>query len=250
MAIKKGSKNCKATISDRCGSKTPLTCTEYEGILPQGSQFDEDDCLTGEDIIEDIISILDDHTEQLDFSDFGCCLNYTPSDIEAGLQLKDILSEHESRICDLIENCSNAPTSSEDDCVDCENLTSNFIGLVYNTSGSGNVTIGASFTQFTAITSYDLKYKTKVKGKYKITLDLDYSGNTGSSELFSVGISIDGQSPEAGVFNQDTVKVANNSKTLHFVVEVDKGVTILPVFKKATTISVVMEKVKMIIEKV
>lgn len=251
MAIKRSSKNCKATISDTCPVKTALNCTEYDGILPTGSEYEDDDCLTGQDIVEDIISILDDHTDQLDFSNFGCCLQYEASDIEAGVTLQDVLSVHESILCSLQESCQNCSGNSEStECLDCDNLPSNFNGLVYNTVGSGNITLGGSYVNFSPINTYDLKYKTKLKGKYKITLEIDYTGSGVSSEVFSIGISIDGQQPSTGVFNQDTVKVANNTKVMHFIVEVDKGVVLLPYFKKAPTVSVIIEKVKLIIEKV
>ena len=251
MAIKRSSKNCKTQVSDTCPVKTPLTCTEYDGVLPTGSEYEDDDCLTGQDIIEDIITILDEHTDQLDFSEFGCCITYEASDTEAGVKLQDVLSKHESMICDLLESCQNCSgNTSESECIDCENLPSNYNGLVYNTVGSGNVTLGSGYIQFSPIITYDLKYKTKLKGKYKITLEIDYTGNMVSSETFSIGVSVDGQQPANGVFNQDTVKVANNTKVMHFILEVDKGVVLLPYFKKATTIPVIIEKVKLIIEKV
>lgn len=251
MAVKESSKNCKTQISDTCGPKTPLTCTEYDGILPTGSEYEADDCLTGQDIIEDIITILDEHTEQLDFSEFGCCITYTASDPEVGVTLQDVLSTHENLLCSLQESCQNCSSQSEDtECTDCDNFPSNYIGLVYNTAGSGNISLGGSYTNFSPINSYDLKFKTKLKGKYKITLEIDYTGSMVSNETFSVGISIDGQPPASGVFNQDIVKVANNAKAMHFIVEVDKGVVLLPYFKKAPTVSVTIEKVKLIIEKV
>jgi len=251
MGTKRGSKYCKTIISDTCGAKTPLNCTDYDGILPTGSEYDAEDCLTGQDITEDIITILDEHTEELDFTGFGCCLEYEASDTEKGVTLHDVISKHESVLCDLLESCQNCSGQTKSsECIDCDNLPSNYNGLVYNTVGSGNVSLGSNYIQFSPITSYDLKYKTKLKGKYKITLEIDYTGNMVSSETFSIGISVDGQTPVTGVFNQDTIKVANNSKVMHFVLDVDKGAVLLPYFKKASTISVVIEKVKLIIEKV
>lgn len=252
---KKKIKNyCKPTIKDTCLSRINLTCTDYDGILPEGSEYDEDSCLTGQDIIEDIIGILDEHTDQLDVSDFGCCIEYTPANEEDGLVIKDILSKHENILCHLLENCCkdncNTTDNENNNCNDCDNLTENDIGLVFNTTGVGDIILNSSYSVFNPILSYLLNYKTKVKGTYKITLDIDYVGNNSSSEKFEVGINIDGQQPESGAFNKDTVKVANNDKTLHFLVEVDKGVNITPSFKKAPTVNVVIEKVKLIIEKV
>lgn len=255
MAKTKNKKYCKPSISDRCLSKISLDCTEYEGLLPEGSEFDEDSCISGTDIVEDIIKILDEHTDQLDLNNFGCCIEYKASDEEDGVTLKDVLETHEAHICDIedrLDKLENgiSDTGASNDCTDCDNLPSNYNGLVYNTSASGNITLNSSYTQYSAITTYDLKYKTKLKGTYKITLDISYTGNSASSELFSVGISVDGQQPSAGAFNQDTIKVANNMTTLHFIVDVDKGVNIIPVFKKASTIGVIVDKVKLIIEKV
>lgn len=250
----KAKKSCKSRISDRCLHKVPLTCTEYEGILPVGSAYDEDDCLTGEDIIEDIINILDDHTEQLDFSEFGCCQEYEASDEEKGVQLKDILSAHESMLCDHEERItkleSGTTESNSEGCNDCEEQSSNFIGLVYNTSGVGNVTLNSSYATYSAIQTYNLKYKTKTKGTYKITLDIDFTGNSSPLEKFSVGISVDSQQPATGVFNQDEIKVDGNNKVIQFLMNVDKGANLLPMFKKAPTVNVIIEKVKLIIEKV
>ena len=58
------------------------------------------------------------------------------------------------------------------------------------------------------------------------------------------------QQPATGVFNQDEIKVAGNNKVIQFLMNVDKGVNLLPMFKKAPTVNVVIEKVKLIIEKV
>lgn len=253
MCKKRAKKYCKPTINDTCLSKINLVCTEYDGVLPVGSKYDEDECISGQDIIEDIIEILDDHTEQLDFSEFGCCIDYTPSDTESGLQLQDVLSKHENIICHLLENCcvDKDTTQKPEDCDDtCEDITVNHIGLVFNTTGVGNTLIDNSYANFTTITPYALNYKTKVKGVYKITLDIDYTGNFSSNEVFSVGISLDGQQPQTGAFIQDTVKVANNSVTMHFLIDTTHGVNIIPYFKKAPTILVTIEKVKLIIEKV
>lgn len=251
---------CKPKLSDTClGARVNLVCTDYDGILPEGSEYDEDSCLSGQDIIEDIINILDDHTEQLDFTDFGCCLTYEASDPEVGVTLQDVMSTFEGHICDLLEKCgdvddcgcqnsNNEPTQPCN--TDCDNLQPSQNGLVFHTTGIGDVTLDSTYNNFTPITSYQLNYKTKVAGVFKITIDLDYTGNTLSSETFEVGVNIDGQQPASGAFNKDTVKVANNSKTLHFVVEVGKGVNLTPSFKKASTQSVVIEKAKVIIEKV
>lgn len=254
---KKKSKNyCRPKLSDTClGSRINLVCTDYDGILPEGSAYDEDDCLTGQDIIEDIIIILDQHTEELDVKDFGCCLEYEASDKEKGLVIKDILSKHESAICHILETCCSEDKgcggdSSDSGCKECSDLTVNETGLVFNTTGVGNISINNSFNSFNPITSYALNYKTKIAGTYKITVDLDYVGNMSSSENFEVGITIDGQAPDSGAFNKDTVKVANNTKTLHFIVEVNKGVNLNVVFKKAPTATVVIEKAKVITEKV
>ena len=252
MSNKRKKNYCRPTISDTCLTKIPLTCTEYDGILPVGSQYEDDECLSGQDIIEDIINILDDHTEQLDMSEFGCCIDYTASDVEKGVVLKDVLSKHENMLCHLLENCCNgeSDTTPTSPCQDCDEITENERGLVFNTTGVGNVTLNTAYTNFSPITSYTLNYKTKVKGTYKITVDIDYTGSTASSEQFEVGISLDGQQPTTGAFNQDTAKVANNTKTLHFITDVNKGVNINTFFKKAPSVNVVIEKVKVIIEKV
>lgn len=165
--------------------------------------------------------------------------------------IKDDICEIKKELDDLKSCCENNESSSETPCNDCQDIQPNYVGWVYNSVGAGNTDLTSpSFTSFAQIPSYGLNYKTKVKGKYKITVDVDYVINLSSTQSFYVGILIDNQQPSLGAFSQDYVKLANNSKTLHFIVDVDKGVNLSIAFKKASSDTATIEKVKVIIEKV
>lgn len=152
---------------------------------------------------------------------------------------------------ELKDCCDNNNSVSDTPCSDCQDIQPNYVGWVYNSVGAGNTDLTALlFSSFAPIPSYGLNYKTKVKGKYKITVDVDYVINLSSVQSFYIGVLIDNQQPSLGAFSQDYVKLANNSKTLHFILDVDKGVNLTVAFKKALSDTATIEKVKVIIEKV
>ena len=79
---------CRPSIKDTCGDKVPLNCTEYWGKLPENTKLDDNDCITGNEIIEDIIDLVDKNTSDLDFSEFEGCIEY-PKEGDV-LTIKDI----------------------------------------------------------------------------------------------------------------------------------------------------------------
>lgn len=248
--MKNKKRYCKPRVQDTCGPKYPLTCSTYQGILPR-TESDLDECSSGEEVIEYLIESVDDIKEELDFTGFGCCIEFKKDNGEK-VTIKDVVSHLSCRITDIEENCCTGekPTNTESECKDCEDIKPTDKGLVFNTSGSGLIQLDSNFSQFSPINTYGLKYKTKVKGVYKITVEIKSSVFSGVHEDYSVGISIDGSQPDLGAFNQSFVSTNSTNSTITFLVSVDKGVNIEPVFKKAPTGVVRIQSVKEIIEKV
>jgi len=244
-------KNCGATISDTCGSITPLTCTKYEGDLPVGSEYDDDSCITGVEIIEDIITILDEHTEQLDFTEFDTqCLEAEASDVDEGITLKDVITDIITEVCDikdrLKEGCNETCTDCEDGCEEegCCNV------MEYYDSSSDTVTVTSAMAAFTAVYP-TIKHKTLKGGKYKATIDLRINTlPTTPGSTFFIGISQDGLIPDTSIFTQEEIKVGGYRETVHFVFKVLPKTEITLMFKDGTGSDVAITGIKVMIEKV
>lgn len=234
---------CGERYNSACAIKLPLKCTEYFGILPTNTDLDVDGCHSGLDIIEDIINILDNIQDEIDLKDFGCCIEYEPSDKEEGLTLRDILETHEGAICELkeeIDKCCNGNTDRDDsdDCykeMPCEN------GLVYYSSETTQAIINSS--TWSNVSTYNLKYKTQIKGVYKVTLEVYTDVNP-----YDIGVSIDGVNPDNGIFSSVSISPNTSPATVTFILDLNKAVNIVPYFKSGANTAI--NSIKMIVEKV
>lgn len=248
MAIK-----CKTKLSDKCGSTVSSSCVDYVGDLyPTNTSLDPDDCNTVTDIIEDIINIVDQHTEDLDFSDFGDCLDYEASDEERGITLKDVLSKHEEKICDheeriqkLEEGCSGSSDckSCEDGCEEttgCCNILKQYDSLSQELLINQNA--------WTNSTNNSLTYKASKTGTYKIVVEIAETSSVLTNQNAFIGISLNGFDPLNDLYSQCKIS-HKHTKTLNFITKMKFNDTLRLSYKKGTT-DYSLEYVKMFVEKV
>ena len=204
-----GGNRCKPKLSDRCGSPINLKCTDYEGMLLSNTTLDEDDCITGEGIIEDIINQVDENTEDLDFVKFASCLEIDPSDSDRGLTIADVISAHDSEICRLkgvLEDFSNPDEPCEDDC--CEDDGCCQILKKFDAYTSPIVTADGSDWNIT--TTSNLMYKATKTGTYKFTFELGCSDTNLATSTMNAGLSLNSFSPGSSLFEQVEVSGVDN----------------------------------------
>lgn len=241
-------KKCKPTLSDRCLATMNAKCVDYEGILRENSTLDEDGCINVEEVIEDIIVAVDQNTEDLDFTEFGCCLEYEVSDTDRGLTLKDVVETHESLLCDIVKKIDGEQTEEghnncgENNCEDdnCCEILKKFDSL------SSPLTITSK--NWTNNNSTELQYKATKRGTYKFTFELGI--NTSSSALsFTAGLSLNGLTPESSLFSQVVVN-SQNSNTVTFISKMSTNDTARFATKTVSGVPYLLDYVKVIVEKI
>jgi hypothetical protein len=112
-------KNCYNKVVHTCDGMRPLTCTEYEGTVNSESSLVGENCLNGEEVIQDIYDQLD----SLDLSELGKkCLTYVKEDDKN--VVKNILLKFEEEICSLKAKLAEAEEESNSICsqsiADCD----------------------------------------------------------------------------------------------------------------------------------
>jgi len=243
-----GGYKCKPRLSDRCGSTTNLKCTDYEGILLSNTTLDIDDCITGEEVLEDIINQVDENTEDLDFTAFESCLELEASDPDRGVTLHDVLATHDSEICTLkstLEALSNPdePCRDDDCCEEDDGCCS-----ILKKFDAYSLPIVTKDGGWDVSTSNNLMYKAVKLGTYKFTFELGCSDTNLATATAQVGLSLNTFNPGASLFEQVEVNVTNNN-TVTFV----KKMLPNDEARFATLLGVgifTMDYVKMIVEKV
>lgn len=241
-------KKCKPTLSDRCLATMNAKCVDYEGILRENSTLDEDGCINVEEVIEDIIVAVDQNTEDLNFTEFGCCLEYEVSDTDRGLTLKDVASTHESMLCDIVKRLDGEEVQEgctkygEDRCEDdnCCEILKKFDSL------TTPYTVNSA--DWKNNTSTELQYKATKRGTYKFTFELGI--NTSSSALsFTAGLSLNGLTPESSLFSQVVVN-SQNSNTVTFISKMSTNDTARFATKSISGAAYILDYVKVIVEKI
>lgn len=241
-------KKCKPTLSDRCLATMNAKCVDYEGILREGSTLEEDGCITVEDVIEDIIVAVDQNTKDLDFTEFGCCIEYEVSDTDRGLTLKDVVGTHESMLCDIVKRLDGEEVQEgctkcgEDSCEDdrCCEILKKFDSLttpytVNSVDWKNNI-------------STELQYKATKSGIYKFTFELGVN-SASSSSSFMAGLSLNGLTPESNLFSQVTVN-SSNSNTVTFISKMSTNDTSRFATKSISGATYILDYVKVIVEKI
>jgi len=242
-------KKCKPELSDRCFPTINARCVDYEGILRENSTLDEDDCLNVEEVIEDLTVAIDQTTEDLNFSEFGCCLEYEVSDSDRGLTLKDVVGAHESLLCDIVkrldgeevpENCNNCGEENCEDDTCCE---------ILKKFDAYSTTLNVTTTDWLNSTATELQYKATKTGTYKFTFELGINASNQTTATFNVGLSLNGFAPLTSLFSQVLV-TTYNSNTVTFVVKMQTNDIARFSTKKQTEATYVLNYVKMIVEKI
>lgn len=209
---------CRPSIKDTCVDKISLHCTEYWGKLPKETKLDDNGCITGNEVIEDIIDLVDKNTSDLDFSEFTGCIEY-PKEGDV-LTIKDIIKEHQERLCVIEEECCSSGNSGSGntDCFDeCGNEIGN--GLVYYDTWVGDTELDSVLKD---VSNGSIKYKTLKKGTYKVSVETYYT----SAFSARIGISIDDSMPSGGVFNMTYNIGAVSPISTVFIADLNKGVNV------------------------
>lgn len=95
---------CTTRRKHRCGTLIKATCVDYEGELPERLK---DNCLSVEEIIEDIYADLDKIKKGISTEGLGTnCIKYG---VTTPLSVLDVLKKHEEKICEL----TNGSTGSD-----------------------------------------------------------------------------------------------------------------------------------------
>lgn len=247
-------KSCKTKLSDKCAPMQSSDCVDYVGELyPSNTSLDPDDCNTVTDVIEDIINILDQHTDTLDFSDFGCCIEYEVSNEEDGLTLKDVLSTHETMLCDheeRITKLENGEANPNINCNSCDEGCDETDGCCTILKLNDTLSQVLSIDQVNWVKSSNsaLNYKADKSGTYKIVLELVETSSVLSNQQAFIGISLNGLDPDNDLYSQ--VKLTPiHPKTINFIVKMKINDTLRVAYKRGTT-AYELEYIKMIVEKV
>lgn len=248
-------KKCRQKFSDTCMSRTTTDCVDYVGDLyPVNTSLDADDCNTATDIIEDIINILDQHTEALDFSEFGCCLEYEASNEEDGVTIKDVIRAHESMLCDHEDRISKLEkgesSSSCSDCKDCGEGCDDTDGCCTILKYYDSYTQPLAINQINWLNSTNsaLQYKANKGGVYKITLELAETTSVLPNQQAFIGISLNGLEPDSDLYSQAKLAI-RYPKTITFISKMKVNDTVRVAYKRGTT-NYELEYVKMFVEKV
>lgn len=242
-------KKCKPTLSDRCLATMNAKCVDYEGLLRENSTLDEDDCINVEEVIDDIIIAVDQNTDDLNFTEFGCCIEYEASDTDRGVTLKDVVGTHESMLCDIVkrldgEEVQECQTSCEDSCEDdnCCDILKKFDSL------SSQISVVSS--NWVNSTTQELQYKATKKGTYKFTFELGVNVSSAAMSFYA-GLSLNGLTPESSLFSQVLVN-SSNSNTVTFITKMATNDVARFASKivSGSPYTFILDYVKIIVEKV
>lgn len=242
---------CKSKFNNTCIELISSDCVDYNSdIYRENTTLDKDDCNTVTDVLEDLTLGLEEVEKQLDFSGFGCCIDYEAEDSEKGLTIKDIVSTHEGLLCEYdarLEKLEKGESNGDcgckkDDCNDddCCNI------LKKHDSYSTALTI--SNTNWVKSTNSSLEYKATKGGVYEIILEFVEDIETESYNEAGLGISLNGFDPNNNLFEQ--VKISpRHTKTVVFVVNMKLNDVARVAYKKLND-NYKLEYIKMIVKKV
>lgn len=239
---------CKPKLSDRCLNPMNAVCVDYDGILLETTTLDPDDCNTVEDVIEDVINQVDENTSDLDFTEFESCLEIEASDEDRGVTIKDVISVHDTEICDLKEQLENLRNPDETECEtgcceeenDCCSILKKYDSVI------GEVESKADAWEDT--TQDALMYKALKMGTYKFTFEFGINSAMLTTQTTFAGISMNGFDPGANAFEQ-TLITTYNSNTVVFIKKLlVNDVVRLSLKRNGSTY--IFDAIKMIVEKV
>lgn len=241
-------KKCKPTLSDRCLTPMNAVCVDYDGILLSNTTLDADDCNTVEDVIEDIVSQVDENTSDINFSGYDGCLEIEPVSVERGITIKDVVNAHDSEICNLktqLEDLRNPDEPEcESECCDDDGGCCSILKK-YDAYSAEYVIDQEDWTPSNAV---ELQYKASKIGTYKFTFELGISMENDPRTSAMVGLSLNGLNPLSNLFEQTTTSFYN-ANTYIFIKKMLTNDVARFTTKKVST-DFPLEWVKMIVEKV
>lgn len=241
-------KKCRPKISDRCGTPMNSVCVDYDGILLENSTLDPEECNTVEDVIEDLVNQVDQNTAELTFGQYESCLEIEPSNVERGLTARDILTAHETEICDLKQQFIDLRNPDEPECQSecCDDEGGCCSILKKYDAYSAEFVIDQE--TWTPSTTTELQYKASKIGTYKFTFELGISMENEPGTSANVGLSLNGLDPLSNLFEQTTTSFYN-ANTYIFIKKMLTN-DVARFATKKIDVDFPLDWVKMIVEKV
>lgn len=244
--------SCKTKISNKCGAPMSSSCVDYDSdIYRDNTTLDTEDCNTVTDVLEDLTTGLESVEDQLDFSSFGCCIEYDPADTEKGLTIKDIVKTQEALICDLQQQIDEIkdPEGDDKDCGCDDGCGKDNCCNILKSNDSLSSTIVINNDSWVNSQSGSLAYKAKEIGTYEITLEFVETSSVASTSSALLGISLDGLTPESNLFSQVTIS-PRHPKTVVFITKMITNTTVRVAYKRVGSTNYNIEYMKMIVKKV
>lgn len=241
---------------DTCGGKKHYAnCVKHEGNIPEHGDLKSCDCHSVQDVLNDLSAMADEAYEQTHLDIIAPCLTFEKDKfdkVENAVAIQTIAS----KLCEVVSHIGLDAAEECPECVDpCSNNSTGCCdtGVVFAGYTSGEIFINTSnATNWTAITTsgYNLEYTATKDGNYKVTLDVGCLEEDVNGRAW-VGIGVNTVSPEAGnPFSEYLLDPDFNSKTVHFFLRNIKKNDILKLKFKATSASITIDGIKMLIEKV
>lgn len=248
-------KKCKNKEDYTCGKKHNARCIDYEGDLHDNTSIEECETPDIEDVIEDINEELNFLHSQTDLTNLGSCEAITYPGLPEDLTIPQALLTHENIICELVAhtglgepepcpNCDEPCSVSSEAC--CEVLVN------YGFGAGEFFTSVASYPDWMAPTvpGYEDLVTTITKtGTYKITVDIGCAEEDINGKAY-IGISKNGVAPSANAFEQYDILPRFFSHTYHFIITAVATDILSIKFKSNPAGVIVVDGIKMIVEKV
>lgn len=119
---------CRNRISDRCGKRSSSVCVDYEGTLREGTVLDPLDCLSVQDVIEDINDGIDKLKSDTTLDNLSStCIDYPQ--VGDNLTVKEAIKGLETKLEQVMDfvgmGCDNCPS-----CNDCPKVFTDSIACL------------------------------------------------------------------------------------------------------------------------
>lgn len=236
-----------------CGKISPAKCIKYEGNIAEHGELISCDCHSIEEVVEDLSEMADQAYEQTHYPLNADCLTLV-KDKDGNVENAAAVQAIATKLCEIAGSLGLTEDSACEECVDpCSTGSDCCGGVVYAAHAQGEIFINnTTAPAWTIITTdgYNLEYTVQKAGNYKVTLDIGCANEDPAGKCM-VGIGVNSTDPEAGnPFAEYTLYPDFNSKTMHFFIRSLKKNDIMKLKFKSTNLSLTIDGVKMLIEKV
>lgn len=236
-----------------CGKISPAKCIKYEGNIAEHGDLISCDCHSIEEVVEDLSAMADEAYEQTHYPLNADCLQLL-KDKEGNVENAAAVQAIATKLCEVAEAIGLSNTGSEcEECIDpCSTGNDCCGGVVYTNYTSGEIFVSdVMMPNWTIVTTsqYNMEYKVQKSGNYKVTLDVGCTEEDPNGRC-KIGIGVNSSDPEAGnPFAEHELIPEFNSKTLHFFLRSLKKGDIMKLKFKGEAQTVLIDGLKMIIEK-